>query len=670
MHQSTDMCSLHLTRSKIFKLIKNLKNGKSCGIDDIPNEFLKYGGNCIVNTLTDLFTFFSDKEILPDEWRQGLIKPIHKSGTVTDLDNYRGITLTSNVYKIYVHIIENVVMDHLESNKVLGENQGAFRRGRRLEDNVFTLQGVCSLRKCRGQNTYLAFLDMSKAFDRVWRDGAFYLLWKYGIKGKIWRLFREMYRHVSNKVLFGDIESEWYEQEFGLKQGCVASPTLFNVLMNELTSDLNNSGVGIEIADILINNLLFADDIVLMANNEADLKRLLDVTSNFAKRWNLKLNESKSQIMIIGKRISDRIWKIGELSLKETSQYKYLGVYIARTLKSHYHINNYIKILAENKINGLTRILNNHADVKRIEMGTSVWKSVILPSIAHGCSVWFPTTTDYNFLESVQYQAAKVIIKTRLNPPRCAVIRELGWEPIHDFLNRQRLSYFSRLQALPDSRLCKIIYTELMTLSDGARGSWNYSSYIKNLISNYDVNTDEINTICPRELQKRISSISTEKLKVECQNKSSLSYYNEYHIRNGCQAYLKDASFQQARLKLLARMNYLPLNETLHRINMMTNSMCNLCSSNSPETLGHFLLGCNYFSKEREILMSNMKETFLKIKGQAVYDLFMGLPMTGRLQLLIGDTGQYIDTETYDIFDKFGKNMLQVFWEMRHEAII
>ena len=84
-------------------------------------------------------------------------------------------------------------------------------------------------------------------------------------------------------MLFGDIESKWYEQEFGIKQGCVASPTLFNVLMNELISDLNNSGVGIEIADILINSLSFADDIVLMADNEADLKRLLDITSNFAK---------------------------------------------------------------------------------------------------------------------------------------------------------------------------------------------------------------------------------------------------------------------------------------------------------------------------------------------------------------------------------------------------
>ena len=77
-------------------------------------------------------------------------------------------------------------------------------------------------------------------------------------------------------------------------------------------------------------------------------------------------------------------------------------------------------------------------------------------------------------------------------------------------------------------------------------------------------------------------------------------------------------------------MNYLPLNETLYRINMISNSMYNLCSNNSPETLGYFLLGCNYFSKEREILMSNLKETLPKIKSQAVYDLFMGLPMTGK----------------------------------------
>ena len=123
------MSCLKESKAEIRSQIQKLKNGKSSGIDDIPNEFLKYGGEYITSTLCELFQYFSDLEALPDEWRQGLIKSIHKSGSTTDLDNYRGISLTSNVYKIYVHIIES--MNHLECNTVLGENQGAFRRNRR-----------------------------------------------------------------------------------------------------------------------------------------------------------------------------------------------------------------------------------------------------------------------------------------------------------------------------------------------------------------------------------------------------------------------------------------------------------------------------------------------------------------------------------------------------------
>jgi hypothetical protein len=63
-------------------------------------------------------------------------------------------------------------------------------------------------------------LDLSKAFDRVWRDDLFALLWENGIKWKCWRLLRKMYEKVENKVIFGDFESEWFDQEFRLKQGC------------------------------------------------------------------------------------------------------------------------------------------------------------------------------------------------------------------------------------------------------------------------------------------------------------------------------------------------------------------------------------------------------------------------------------------------------------------
>jgi hypothetical protein len=108
----------------------------------------------------------------------------------------------------------------MEDNGILGEIQGAFRR---IEDNIFTLQGICALRKSKKDKIFLAFLDLYKAFDRVWREGLFYLLWKNGIQGKCWKLLRSLYSNVSNKVLVGDFESDWFDQEFGLKQGCVLS---------------------------------------------------------------------------------------------------------------------------------------------------------------------------------------------------------------------------------------------------------------------------------------------------------------------------------------------------------------------------------------------------------------------------------------------------------------
>ena len=131
------------------------------------------------------------------------------------------ITLTSNV-PVYM-IIEQSVRSYMEDNDILGESQGTFRWDRRTEDNIFTLQGICALRKSKKDKTFLAFLDLYKAFDRVWREGLFYLLWKNGIQGKCWKLLRSLYSSVINKVLFGDFESDWFDQEFGLKQGCALS---------------------------------------------------------------------------------------------------------------------------------------------------------------------------------------------------------------------------------------------------------------------------------------------------------------------------------------------------------------------------------------------------------------------------------------------------------------
>ena len=104
---------------------------------------------------------------------------------------------------------------------------------------------------------------------------------RMGYKGNAGAFLRSIYDGVSNKVVFGDFSTEWFGQENGLKQGCVFSSTLFSVLMNDLVNMLDEVGIGIDVGKQLINCLLFADDIALIAETYEELQRLLDVASAF-----------------------------------------------------------------------------------------------------------------------------------------------------------------------------------------------------------------------------------------------------------------------------------------------------------------------------------------------------------------------------------------------------
>ena len=93
----------------------------------------------------------------------------------------------------------------------------------------------------------------------------------------------------------------------------------------------------------------------------------------------------------------------------------------------------------------MVRILGKHDEFNRVEFGNALWTSVIRPCIAHGCSIWLPSPeAQRNLLQSIQYKAAKIILRTKMNIPISALLLELGWEPINAFLDRQRISYFSR----------------------------------------------------------------------------------------------------------------------------------------------------------------------------------------------------------------------------------
>ena len=103
---------------------------------------------------------------------------------------------------------------------------------------MFSLKGVCSICKSVKQKNFLAFLDISKLFDTVNRDTIFQHIWNIAIQGKACNIIRMLYSKVDNRVIFGQLESELFEVHNGLKEGCVLSPILFNMVMVNLQTML------------------------------------------------------------------------------------------------------------------------------------------------------------------------------------------------------------------------------------------------------------------------------------------------------------------------------------------------------------------------------------------------------------------------------------------------
>jgi hypothetical protein len=164
-------------------------------------------------------------------------------------------------------------------------------------------------------------------------------------------------------------------------------------------------------------------------------------------------------------------WVFEDTHIEETNEeYKYLEAYLSRSLKPTEHkVGNHIK----DKLNGMIRILGKQGNFNRIEFGSALWNSVLRPTAAHGCSIWFSLSTAQTLL--LEIQAAIVTIRTKMNIPKCALLAELGLAPINAFLDRQKVSFSWRLTNISSNRPSKVAVHELSRFKT-QNAEWPYFS--------------------------------------------------------------------------------------------------------------------------------------------------------------------------------------------------
>ena len=147
-------------------------------------------------------------------------------------------------------------------------------------------------------NTFAVFIDFSKAYDRINRDLLWHKLSVLEVNGKMLNSLKLLYEHVQCTVRVNGCYSDWFDVHAGLKQGCVLSPFLFNAFVNDLIHAIRSLNCGVPFdEDDSVSILLYADDIVLLSDNEQKLQTMLDCLNDWCHAWGLTINFNKSKAM-------------------------------------------------------------------------------------------------------------------------------------------------------------------------------------------------------------------------------------------------------------------------------------------------------------------------------------------------------------------------------------
>jgi len=295
---------IHITQEEVIDSIKCLKLGKASGPDGIDNRILKEAMHQLSYPLCDLFNSCLNTQKMPSCWKIANVCPIFKKGDPSLASNYRPISLLNTIEKVFERILHKHIFNFLRANSFFAPTQSGFLPGDSTVNQLTYIYDTFCRALDNGLEVRVVFFDISKAFDKVWHRGVLYKLQQAGIRGNLLSFLSNYLTDRKQKVIIPGAHSSPMEILAGVPQGSILGPLMFLVYINDI------------IADIQAHIHLFADDtslfMVVNSPNEtaAVLQADIDKISSWADKWLVSFSPSKSESMLISRKIKKNIASI------------------------------------------------------------------------------------------------------------------------------------------------------------------------------------------------------------------------------------------------------------------------------------------------------------------------------------------------------------------------